>query len=387
MPSNRRHPCVLHIVPESVENPQHLYLGTTKDIRGRTEYFQTRDIPFDELVVKKQKRNDRDLVRQLSKMSLDRYTAAIFEMPRYPASLRFLRLNFPHIRLITRSVNAEFYHRLHQCGATALNPVGMPTAKVANKSFLYLRSSLTRLRLDYLCAKWSHYVLSITEWEKENYWQRLTDASKIRNLPYFLPDSYREDHRFVAKKDKCVCLMSTVTRDAGQSFNLDAAKKFAQLVDKLEHNCPEWCFFITGEILDRQIRMPERVVHLGFLDSPFGILAESRALALLSDYGFGFKTKVLDAISHHCYVLVTKKLYSRLPMEVQPYCIIVDPQSVQSLSDALEMCKQPYPEGNPNDIFRDHAYEVLDELICDAGLTQELRTECRQPELVETSRA
>jgi GDP-D-mannose dehydratase len=100
------------------------------------------------------------------------------------------------------------------------------------------------------------------------------------------------------------------------------------------------------------------------LDTPFDLLAESRAIAILSDYGMGFKTKILEAIYYKCYVLVTNKLYRRLPIEVKPYCIVVDTDSSISFRDAMERCLQPYPDGNPNEALRSQAFTALDELVC-----------------------
>jgi len=70
--------------------------------------------------------------------------------------------------------------------------------------------------------------------------------------------------------------------------------------------------------------LTDRIQLTGVLDSPDGIPAESRAVALLSDYGFGFKTKFLEAIMSRCHVLVTKGMYKRIPPEVRQFCFVVD---------------------------------------------------------------
>jgi glycosyltransferase involved in cell wall biosynthesis len=181
-------------------------------------------------------------------------------------------------------------------------------------------------------------------------------------MPYFLPASYDRDERLIKdKKSQCVCMMSTTL--ATLPFLLDAAKRFVNAVNMLGRECPEWSFYITGDFPAHVLTLPGRVKRTGFLENPFEILAESRAVALLSDYGFGFKTKLLDAIKYKCYVLVTKGLYRRLPSEVQPYCIVVDPSSANSFRGALERCVQPYPEGDPNELFRSQAFAALDELL------------------------
>jgi hypothetical protein len=77
--------------------------------------------------------------------------------------------------------------------------------------------------------------------------------------------------------------------------------------------------------------LADRIQLTGVLDSPYGILTESRAVALLSDYGFGFKTKFLESIMSRCYVLVTKGMHKRIPPKVRQFCFVVDVKS-QGLS-------------------------------------------------------
>jgi hypothetical protein len=350
---------VIHLIPDSAVDPKHFHLGSTKDVRGRTEYFKARGVPFDEIPVSR--RSDVWLLEKLQGMDLSQYTSAVFELTRYPASLRFLRQHSPQLKLLSRPINAEFYQRLHQLWASIPNPKILQAIKTAKANLLLLRSSLYRLWLDYACARRSDYILSISRWDKENYFSYFAGASRVKNVPYFLPNSYSQlISPAVKKKHQCVCLMSTT---AATPFLLDAARSFMRLVERLGRECPEWNFVITGDFPANAFTLPERVTPTDFLDTPFTILAESRAIALLSDYGFGFKTKVLDAIQNKCYVLVTGKLYQRLPVEVQPYCIVVNKHSVDSFKSALERCLQPYPDGNPNDVLRSQAFAALDELL------------------------
>jgi glycosyltransferase involved in cell wall biosynthesis len=96
------------------------------------------------------------------------------------------------------------------------------------------------------------------------------------------------------------------------------------------------------------------------------LLKEARAMVLLSDYGYGFKTKLLEAIAAKVYIIMTEGLYNRLSLEIKPFCIPVDIGSTTSFINALEKCKQPYPTGNPNAIRRKIAYETLDQLILES---------------------
>jgi hypothetical protein len=144
---------------------------------------------------------------------------------------------------------------------------------------------------------------------------------------------------------------------------LDAVRNFGDAVRKLGADCPAWTFPITGSIALEGHRLPNRVQLTGLLDTPAKILAESRAIAIFSDFGFGFKTKLLDAIQAGCYILLPQKLFNRLPVEVQPFCIVVNHNSSQSFAAALEQTRRPFPVGDPNARLRLQAFAALDEAL------------------------
>ena len=98
---------------------------------------------------------------------------------------------------------------------------------------------------------------------------------------------------------------------------------------------------------------------MGVLDSPFEVIHRARAVAILSDYGRGFKTKIIEAIHARAYVLVTPSLLKRLPREVLPYCISVRKNSEEDFQRALDRCMEPYPGGDPNSAFRARAFEAM----------------------------
>lgn len=346
---------VLHVIPDSVVDPRHFYLGSTKDIAGRTEYFQYRGIKYDRIIVRS--RSDAFLLEALKSHNLAAYTSAIIEYPVFPRSLSYIRENAPHIRLFTRSHNAELYHRLHWALARSLNARSLVDLRAI---FVDIGLSLARLRLDYVCGKRSDAVLSISRWEIENYWKYLTVSSKVWWLPTFSPRVYEHVAiPILQKKRHCVCLMST----APNPLLMDAAWRFSRLIGELNDSYEEWTFSITGDFPANNVSLSERIRLTGYLQTPYPILAEARAVAILSDYGFGFKTKLLDAIAHKCFILVTMRLFRRLPSEVQPYCIVVDTNSVESFKAGLQESLRPYPSGNPNEVFRDQAFATLDALL------------------------
>lgn len=364
MPNENR---ILHIVPDSACTEEGQWLGSTKDIRSRTEYFRARNIRFDELQAPQ--RSDEQLLTKLERLDFARYSAVLFEYPLYPQCMRYLRRHAAHLCLLVRSHNAEFYHWLHHAVADSRLQAGngrlatfRRLGRLAHRDGVgKIRYALRRLHLDYTCARLAHYVLSITDWERRNYWSYLAPERKTVWVSYFLPLLYYpRSHPPVVKKNRCVCMNAAVGTGA---FLVDGMRNFCSLVAKLNGQRDDWTFCATGNSTFPSDKGSAGVEFLGVVDELFDLLASSRAVAVLSDYGFGLKTKLLDAICHGCFVLVTSKLYARLPVEIQPYCRRVDVNDPQSFRSALGKCLEPFPEADVNELLRKQAFAALDGLM------------------------
>lgn len=342
-------PNVLHVFKKDYKLPRHLYLGATKDIRGRTEYFQTRGIDYVELLpeFKDQYYN---VIKSLPESDMHRYSAVIFETTFSPLAVRLIKKKFPHITVMVRSHNAELLHRLDWAR----------TQGISIGTLRSLKNGLKNSLCDYYSGKWADYVISISRWESDNYWTRIASKSKFKCVPFFLPNTYVAEMPVLSiKKKQCV----NFTASSPNPLITDAAKNFIAAVKKLDNKYNDWTFCITGDQTKYDIKTPDRIKWTGFLEKPYDTLAESQAMALLSDYGYGFKTKILEAILAKTYVLMTKGLYGRMPDEVLPYCKPVDINSPDSFKDALAQCMLPYPEGNPNEEFRKQAFAALDGIL------------------------
>ena len=349
---------VLHIIPDSAIDPQMLYLGSTKDIRTRTEYFCQRNVKYDELVA--DKRSDALLLGKIQQMDLRDYQFIIFEYPIYLKSMAYLRKKYPQLVLIVRSHNAELYHRIHYFLAfVRARQVNLAESIWQNR--VWLKIALQSFLTDFMSAWYSHYVLAICEWEKKHYWNLMKNPHRVKVVPYYLSSQYYQELAVEQKKYQCVCLMSPGSNHT--PFLLDALNNFSSLIDSLEDDCSHWDFLVTGELLPDENALAKRLTQTGLLESPFPLLSQSRALAILSDFGFGFKTKILDAILAKNYVLVTGGLFKRLPDMLKQYSIKVNKRSVSTFVAALDQCERLYPPGNPNDTLREQAFQSLDQIM------------------------
>ena len=79
---------------------------------------------------------------------------------------------------------------------------------------------------------------------------------------------------------------------------------------------------------------------MGKVDEPWDLLARTKAVALITRLGFGMKTTIVDALAAGCNVLIHAGLAKRLPSEIRAACIVVDPESRDSVRSALRRAEQ-----------------------------------------------
>jgi len=338
---------ILHIVPDSFHDSSQSLLGSTKDIMGRREYFKKNKIAFDEIVA--DNRNDIDLKRCLQKVDISKYSHAFFELMMFPQSMGYLRQAKPELMIAVRPINAELFHRFH---------LFLAQLKVRKKiGIREIWRIPYRFFLDFLCCRWSDWVLPISDWEIPHYWRFLGFKKKVQYLPYFLPDNVSERTDLSENKENlCVALMSTSINPILEH----AARNFFVMVSKLGDRCPDWKFMLTGDSDRFRKFAPNRVELTGKLDDPLIALKRARVMAIFSDLGFGFKTKILEAVQCGCFILLPKSLMARLPTPLQPFCRPLDFRSPDSFAAALNDSCSFFPKKTPNSILKKQASSVLD---------------------------
>ena len=338
---------IFHVFKDIVKDPRQVYLGSTKDIKSRMDFFQTFGLSYDELTVDQDNDPDRATLDALADRALGRYATVIFEHSLFPRSIQYLKNSHPRLNVLFRGHNAEFYHRLHYAlGAVKYTSLG--------EAIKWLKASLTKYREDSLCAHHADLVLSINAWESANYWPKFTETRKIITAPFYLTDFYLDEIRRKKqpKKNRCVCLMSTFIGP----FLYDALHHFQKFVGSTRNRLPDWDFTATGAIPKKWRKRQTHMNYVGLVRSPLDILSESRAMCILSDLGYGFKTKIIEAIMCGCYVIVPEKLFGRLPQEVRPFCKVVNLKNPATFSDALNATQQPFPDFDPNAMLKKTAF-------------------------------
>ncbi len=339
---------VLHLVPEDIGHDRLWFHGATKDIRGRSEFFRARGIAVEELAVL---RDDREIMTRLKTRRWDGYRSFFLDVPScYPRTIRWIKKTYPGARVFYRAFNAEFPHRWDHFRAEK--------GPLREKLRMFLRA-YRLFFMDIWAVSEADAVLTITDAEQK-YYARIGGKDKVYCVPYFLPAIYQAaPAKESAKGTVCVSIGSAASPGG---VTQDAFLNFCRLVQGLEGRLQGWSFLSTGDW--NGVAVPSRVHKLGRLDSPFEALAEAKAVAVLSDLGRGFKTKILDGIVAKAFVLVSPRMYKRLPAEVRPLCKSVVLDSPRAFEAALIECEAPFPAVDANELLRDRAFKALDRILC-----------------------
>ena len=349
-------PFLLHVVPDSVANEDKAFLGSTKDIGGREDYFGARAIRV--VTLPATKRSDAQTLQEILALDLTYCAAVLFEFETYRQSLHYLATYRPEIRLIVRAHNANLPHYVDQLRGFALQGDTMRAQRAADQT-------LDRLAEDMATMSYADVVLSISAWESANYWSVLAPAAEVLTMPFFMPARFGAQIERGEKERLCVCLMGTGYDMTGLLYG--AGKTFVELVTAADGRLAHWDFAVTGRLDYPDILGPlGRISSTGLLPSPLPVLAKSKAIAILSDWGGGFKTKILEAILAGNWVIVTREIFDRLPEPVRPWCIAISSLNADGFVEALARADGPVPDGDPNPALRAAAFAAMDEAL--AGL-------------------
>ena len=351
---------ILHVVPDSINNTRKGFIGSTKDVLGRAEYFGERGYAVRQFV--SPGRSDEETLAMLRGADLADCRAVVFEYERYVHSLDFLRRTHPGIRRVVRAHNANLPHLVDQFRGR-LRMIQENRGTDLSQATESIHLALARFRLDGECAALADAILPICRWEADHYWSQLTAAEKVVNVPYFVPRPLVE--QIPTRPRRNLVLFAMGTGAAMAPLLYDAGRNAVDLVNALSADvAAEWDFRLTGNLKPPDVLGPlGRLKPTGLLASPLPLLAEARAVAIPSDLGMGFKTKILEAILAGCWVLVTEEVHGRLPEALHSWCRVIDPRSPARFAETLRGCTAPPPPGDPNALLRDEAFRGLDRVL------------------------
>ncbi len=346
---------VLHIVPFTYFEKEYEFLGSCKDIDGRQQYLKQCGAPFDTFSHLKDRYK---LIDEFSFFDLPDYTHVIVDLSKSAEELSSIRKKWPNAKLIIRSHNPEVSHRLDYFRAEQrLESVkGSRWAALSNVSLFYKRERGV--------VKYADTILHIETQNTVGYWRTLGFRGEVFTTPYYTTNRYLDaTHECSQRNKQIVCLASS---HPGPLI-AEMVANFHCIVEAMDGRLPEFSFYATGDLPKRirQRDISSRVRHLGVVDDVLALLNQTFAVAVTSDLGRGFKTKILEAIVCGAWVIVTPGLMKRMPDVLKPYCAVLDMENPgDSLTRIIDdLFAREWPTGDPNAVLREESYRALDAAI------------------------
>ena len=265
-------------------------------------------------------------------------THLLMEYSAWPELLVKLRSEHPQVKIVVRTHNAEAYHYFHR------------KIIVSGREYVSLKHWRRLLQLawrDTNCRRAADTLLGISEWDNMNYWRWLRGKANIRYLPYYSPWPYLRPDVNIQPWN----LRSRTIISMGGNFDpsgMANVANFDRLTAGLSRMMDEkWSYLLTWwSQWHRNVpRVGEGIEIVRECREPWDLLCQSRALAVLTPLGFGFKTTVVDGLAAGCHVIIHPKLADRLPRQVKELCLICDPsrdQDIIGLADSLSIPPKPH---------------------------------------------
>jgi hypothetical protein len=256
----------------------------------------------------------------------------------WPELLVKLRREHPQVKIVVRTHNAEAYHYFHRTIIASRRNYVNP-----KHWFRFIQLA----RRDTRCRQAAHMLLGISEWDNKNYWSWLRGQANIRYLPYYSPWPYLRpdvDIQSWNLRNRAIISLGGNFDPSGMAnvANFDIlATKLSRVMDE------KWSYLLTwwSQWHRKVPTVGEGIEIVRECREPWDLLCQSRALAVLTPLGFGFKTTVVDGLAAGCHVIIHPTLANRLPQQVKQLCLICDPsrdQDIIRLADSLSTPPRPH---------------------------------------------
>ena len=330
---------VVHLIPSGVfENTYH---GSYKDVISRVRWFERSGCDYRQFIV-----NADELTRLQDHWSEWDQASFLIEYSYFPKIIRELRKRQAGSLIAVRSHNIEPMQHLHNHGW------------YAKRGPAWVGYGMARLFWgDLIVKQHADVIYCISDWEKAKYWRRLPGRARVEWLPYFCPEHLIAKNPQPSAVRKVIACMPTSVKSR-KSFDLVATFiRFAETAKRLSSG---YEFVITGNLQTWPAPESNAVRYTGMINDLADFLGSVRAVCILSDLGYGFKTTIADAMANDVEVLVHERLKSRFSCMLGDRLVEVDsskPASVQAALEQLSRGRSSLPEINKS--LQRHARRIL----------------------------
>jgi len=322
---------LLHIIPSHVF--MNRYQGSYKDVIGRVRILENHPSGYRKLIVTWDDPSELALLQEDMKPS-----HILVEYSSLGRTVAALRMKYPEAFIAVRTHNIE------------------PLQQWDNNGWLPIRAlprlfygCLRLLKTDWLSARYSDKLYSISQWETDHYWRWMKGRKNVHWVPYFTPD-YLLLRPTEMKEDIIACLPSSLEHRKTQ----DLVSRFARFAEAAKPLAKPTVFAVSGDLSRWKMKMPSSIELTGLIENLPSYMARVKAVALLSPLGYGFKTTIADAIAFGCYVIVHPSIYKRCPDILKPACVELRSLNAEDIFHVLKLIEAPFP--------LDHTMEKLKEI-------------------------
>lgn len=330
---------IVHLIPRGVlDNSYH---GSFKDVVSRVKLFEHATDGYRQVVV------DGDDPGSLASEWGDWADSAfLIEYSYYPKITRALRTRFPKAFIAVRSHNIEPLQHLHNYGWWS------------SRGPAWVGYGMARLFWgDVVVKRYADVIYSISDWERVKYWSRIPGKATQEWLPYYCPDHLvGVKQSSSAERTRIVCMPTSVK---GRK-SLDLVRRFISFAELAKEQGAPYEFLITGNLESWPPPRSEAVRYTGMIDDLGPFFRTVKAVCILSDLGYGFKTTIADALANGASVIVHKRLKQRFFSMLGDTLISLEADSPKSVQDALrQLQEQRLLQSNPHDEFRQRSHAIL----------------------------
>ncbi len=333
---------LFHFIPSSVFSSVHH--GSYKDVISRERFLSAQGVEY------RQIRMDEDrCCHDYEDIAAVECPAFLIEYTTYPKLIASLRKRFPAAFIAVRSHNLEPLQHLDNHGWWP------PRGPV------WMFYGILRLFWGDLKVKRSASAIwSISDWENRVYWDRLPGKSRVEWLPYHCPDHLLTTSQCPIGDRRIIACMPTSQKNRK---SWDLVTRFLHFADRMKAlTGDKYEFVVTGKVGDWGLPASKSVRFTGLIDDLPSLLQQTRAVAMLSDRGYGFKTTIGDALANGAIVLIHPKLAARCPAILSSSLVPCDTAHLHNLNDiaaALEMASS----SSVDDVLRLRNRQILLECL------------------------
>jgi len=403
---------ILFLLPNQtrINNSEFFYLGSTKDISSRLNFFKEQNCAIFFL---SPIRSLFSLVKNSRNFKKKDFDHVIVEHS--PSILVQIFIFFKFGKVIYRSHNAEAYHRFDMFQSYFdLYRHKIPFKRIRRFKFLnYYTVHMILIKLffgifrflirDLFTAVVSKKIIANCEWERDNYWSKFLSKKKCYYATPYLSKDYLDQinlYKTVMLNKKRDIVIIPGSSHPSQiayhqtlcfiNFLAEAIKEKSEIINKYKfvltgRQSYEQLMFLKEKIdlsksniyiyLDKdilgyreyfsyidylKINIPDlKILNKKHYHSFYRLLACSKFSLILSNKGYGFKNKSLEILMLKSKLIVPEKLYNRLPRQLKKVVISTEENNFNQIEKQLlnDNNTSTNEENNINKIVEKDSYK------------------------------